>query len=313
MMKKQLLVYTALPLLALFSTAGPAHAIEGRAWGDIHVQTLDGATYDFQAAGEFVASRSTAGDLEVQLRLESTGFSNYVSIVTAVAVLVDASRASVTLRREPMLSVDGQPLTLSPGGSLDLPQGGRIERSKQGYEIFWSDGSSLFIKVAKGHLNAFLRPALTRRSTLSGLFGNFNGSAMDDIDAVTAIASLGSGAGSGLQPGLAELARSLFFDDDNGWLVAQQTSLFEYAPGQNTRTFRRPMPKREASTGGLPASWRRQAEAACEEAGVTDRDLLEACIVDVGYTRDESFATTAAAVQARNDSDWESDLERRSR
>jgi len=312
MMKKSL-VYVVLPLLALVSTVGPARAMEGRAWGDIHVQTLDGATYDFQAAGEFVASRSTAGDLEVQLRLESTGFSSYVSIVTAVAVLVDTSRASVALGREPMLSVEGQPVTLSPGGGLDLPEGGRIERSERGYEIFWSDGSSLFIKVGKGHLNAFLRPALTRRSTLSGLFGNFNGSAMDDVDAVTAIGALASGTGSGLSPGLAELARSLLFDDDNGWLVAQRTSLFEYAPGQSTRTFRKPTPAREASVAGLPASWRRQARAACEEAGVTDRDLLEACIVDVGYTRDESFAETAVAVQARNDSNWDSDLDRRSR
>jgi hypothetical protein len=295
MMMKKSLVYVVLPLLALVSTVGPARAMEGRAWGDIHVQTLDGATYD------------------LQLRLESTGFSSYVSIVTAVAVLVDTSRASVALGREPMLSVEGQPVTLSPGGGLDLPEGGRIERSERGYEIFWSDGSSLFIKVGKGHLNAFLRPALTRRSTLSGLFGNFNGSAMDDVDAVTAIGALASGTGSGLSPGLAELARSLLFDDDNGWLVAQRTSLFEYAPGQSTRTFRKPTPAREASVAGLPASWRRQARAACEEAGVTDRDLLEACIVDVGYTRDESFAETAVAVQARNNSNWDSDLERRSR
>ena len=312
-MMNQRLVYTALSLFALVIAADPARAMEGRAWGDIHVRTLDGATYDFQAAGEFVASRSTAGDLEVQLRLESTGFSSYVSIVTAVAVLVDTSRASVALGREPMLSVEGQPVTLSPGGGLDLPDGGRIERSERGYEIFWSDGSSLFIKVGKGHLNAFLRPALTRRSTLSGLFGNFNGSAMDDVDAVTAIGALASGTGSGLHPGLAELARSLVFDDDNGWLVAQRTSLFEYAPGQSTRTFRKPTPAREASVAGLPASWRRQARAACEEAGVTDRDLLEACIVDVGYTRDESFAETAMAVQARNDSNWDSELDRRSR
>ena len=304
MMMKQLLVYTALPLLALVSTAGPARATEGRAWGDIHVQTLDGATYDFQAAGEFVASRSTAGDLEVQLRLESTGFSSYVSIVTAVAVLVDTSRASVALGREPMLSVEEQPVTLSPGDGLDLPEGARIERSERGYEIFWGDGSSLFIKVGKGHLNAFLRPALTRRTTLSGLFGNFNGSAMDDVDAMAAIGALGSG----LQPGLAELAQSLLLDDDSVWLVAQETSLFEYEPGQSTRTFRKPTPKREASVAGLPATWRRQARATCEEAGVTDGDLLEACIVDVGYTRDESFAETAVAVQARNDSNWDSEL-----
>ena len=210
-----------------------------------------------------------------------------------------------------MLSVEGQPVTLSPGGGLDLPEGGRIERSGRGYEIFWSDGSSLFIKVGNGHLNAFLRPALSRRSTLEGLFGNFNGNSMDDVNAVTAIGALGSGTDSGLRPALTELAQNLFSDDDDGWLVAQQTSLFEYAPGQSTRSFRRPAPKREASAAGLPASWRRQAQAACEEAGVTDPDLLEACIVDVGYTRDETFAETALAVQARNHSNWDSNLERR--
>ena len=47
--------------------------------------------------------------------------------------------------------------------------------------------------------------------------------------------------------------------------------------------------------------------------GVTDPDLLQACIVDVGCTRDVSFAETAVAVQARNDSNWESDLDKRSR
>ena len=306
---KQILVCFALPLLGIVITASPAGAMEGRAWGDIHVQTMDGAIYDLQAAGEFVASRSTAGDLEVQLRLESTGFSSYVSIVTAVAVLVDTTRASVALGKEPMLSVEGQPVTLSQGDGHDLPDGGRIEYSTQGYEVFWSDGSSLVIDVRKRHLNAFLRPALTRRSTLSGLFGDFNGNAMDDVDPVTAAGSLGSG----LNPALTELARSLFFDDENGWLVAQHTSLFEYKPGQNTKTFRRPTPTREATVAGLPAIWRQQAQGACEEAGVTDPDLLEACIVDVGYTRDESFAETAVAVQARNASSLDSDPQRASR
>jgi hypothetical protein len=149
---------------------------------------------------------------------------------------------------------------------------------------------------------------LNRRSTLSGLFGNFNGNALDDVGAATAIGALGSGTDSTMQAGLTELARSLLLDDDNGWLVSQQTSLFEYAPGQSTRSFRKPMPKREASVAGLPATWRRQAQAACEDAGVTDPDLLEACIIDVGYTRDESFAETAVAVQARNDSNWDSGL-----
>jgi hypothetical protein len=129
---------------------------------------------------------------------------------------------------------------------------------------------------------------------------------------VTAIGTLGSTTGSDLNAGLAELARSLLTDDDRGWLVSQKTSLFEYAPGQGTWIFRKPAPKREASADSLPASRRRQVRAACEQVGVTDPVLLEACIIDVGYTRDEGFADSAAAVQARNDSTWETDLDRRS-
>jgi hypothetical protein len=292
-------------LLALLTTAGSAAAVEGRAWGDIHVQTMDGATYEFQATGEYVASRSSTGDLEVQLRLESRGFSPNVSIATSVAVLVDTTRASVALGREPMLFVEGQPAALTDG-VLELPDGGRIEDSKRGYEIFWSDGSMLSVDVRKRHLNAFLRPSEARRSTLSGLFGNFNGIAADDIEA--SIANLGSDSQATLRAGLADLARTLFTEDEDGRLLAQEESLFEYEPGQSTFTFRRSPPTREATPAALPADWRRRAEAACKEAGVTDPDLLNACIVDVGYTRDESFAETAAAVQARDVANWDSEV-----
>jgi hypothetical protein len=293
-------------LLALVATAGSAAAWEGRAWGDIHVQTMDGATYEFQSSGEFIASRSTAGDLEVQLRLESRSFASHVSVATAVAVLVDTTRASVVLGREPMLYVDEKPSDLGPDGSLELPDGGRIERAKRGYEIFWSDGSILSIDVRKRHLNAFLRPAETRRSTLSGLFGNFNGSALDDVDATVAL--LGSQSDSVLQQGLTDIARTLFADEDEDLVLTQEASLFDYEPGQSTYTFRRTTPTREATTAALPAKQRRHAQKVCKEAGVTDPDLLEACIVDVGYTRDESFADTAVAVQERDVDNWDSQL-----
>jgi hypothetical protein len=300
------IAYATVLLLTLVTATGAAHAIEGRAWGDIHVRTMDGATYEFQSSGEFIASRSTAGDLEVQLRLESRSFASHVSVATAVAVLVDTTRASVVLGREPMLYVDEQPTDLGRDGSLELADGGRIERAKRGYEIFWSDGSILSIDVRKRHLNAFLRPAETRRSTLSGLFGNFNGSALDDVEAT--VAALGSGSDSVLERGLTDIARSLFADDDEALVLTQEASLFDYEPGQSTYTFRRPMPTREATTAALPAKQRRHAQEVCKEAGVTDPDLLEACIVDVGYTRDESFAETAVAVQERDVDNWDSQL-----
>ncbi|MGB6364088.1 MAG: hypothetical protein WBG64_15595, partial [Thermoanaerobaculia bacterium] len=114
-----------------------------------------------------------------------------------------------------------------------------------------------------------------------------------------------------LNAALAGLARSLFADENDGRVVAQEKSLFEYKPGQSTSTFRRPMPTREATVAALPASWRRRAQEACEAAGVTDQDLLKACIVDVGYTRDESFADTAVAVQERDVANWDSEVTRR--
>jgi len=308
-MKNFRFAFVAFPLLGLLATASTAADWEGRAWGDIHVQTMDGATYDFQSAGEFVASRSTAGDLEVQLRLESRGFSPNVSVATAVAVLVDTSRASVMLGREPLLFVDGQPAAL-PDGVLELPEGGRIERSKRGYEIYWADGSILSIDVRKRFLNAFLRPAEARRSALSGLFGNFNGKAVDDVDATVAV--LGSGSHSQLNSAIADLARTLLANDDDPMLLAQEESIFEYEPGQSTYSFRQPKPTREATPEALSASWRKRAEKACEEAGVTEPDLLTACIVDVGYTHDESFADTAAAVQERDASNWDSQMARQS-
>jgi hypothetical protein len=304
-MKNFRLAFLAPALVGFLATASTAAEWEGRAWGDIHVRTMDGATYDFQSAGEFVASRSVAGDLEVQLRLESTGFTGPVSVATAVALLVDTTRASVVVGRDPLLFVDGQPEPLADG-VVDLPGGGRIERSKRGYEIYWADGSILSVDARKRFLNAFLRPAAARRNTLSGLFGNFNGKAGDDIHAT--VAALGSVSSSQVNTALAELARTLLVDDEDPSLLAQEESLFEYEPGQSTYSFRRPEPRREATPEALPVSWRKRAEKACEEAGVTAPDLLEACIVDVGYTRDESFAEIAAEVQARDLSNWDSEV-----
>jgi hypothetical protein len=299
----------SLLLLALVAAAGPASATEGRAWGDIHLRTMDGTIYDFQSSGEFVASRSPDGDFEVQLRLETNGFAPHVSVATAVAVQVDATRASVVLGRDPLLYVDERPVDLASGDALDLPWGGRIERRKKDYEIYWADGSILTVDVRKRHLNAYLRPSPDRRGTLTGLFGNFNGVSGDDVSVSTV--ALGAAPTAGIDPVLAEAARMLFSDGEEPWTIAQQESLFEYEPGKTTWSYRKPKPRKEATVDGLSKSRRKSAREACEAAGVTDPDLLEACIVDVGYTRDASFAETAAAVQERDDVNWDEEPVRR--
>ena len=58
----------------------------------------------------------------------------------------------------------------------------------------------------------------------------------------------------------------------------------------------------------LSRSRRRHAQEVCRNAGATDADLLEACVVDVGHTGDESFTESALAVQERDVSNWDAEL-----
>jgi hypothetical protein len=50
------------------SAVGAANSSCATTNEDPHLQTFDGTRFDFQAAGEFVLTRASAGDLEIQVR-----------------------------------------------------------------------------------------------------------------------------------------------------------------------------------------------------------------------------------------------------
>src|SRR5437879_1588967 len=80
--------------------------------GDVHIRTADGAYYDFQLFGEFIALKSNAGDLEVQIRQEPwQGSSRTVSTNTAVAVSVAGDRISFYVRPRARLIVNGEAIS----------------------------------------------------------------------------------------------------------------------------------------------------------------------------------------------------------
>ena len=105
--------------------------------------------------------------------------------------------------------------------------------------------------MRKRHLNAFLRPAETRRSTLSGLFGNFNGIAADDVEASIANSRFGLSCAAELghcRPGEGSASPT----KRTPRLLQQEESLFEYEPGQSTRgPSGNRTPTREATSAAL--------------------------------------------------------------
>ena len=94
--------------------------------GDPHLVTFDKAYYDFQAVGEFVAVRSTAGDpLEVQARQAPMATWRTVSVNTALAFRMGDHKVSLSLvDGATQIRLDGTVTEVAPG-EKSLPGGGR--------------------------------------------------------------------------------------------------------------------------------------------------------------------------------------------
>lgn len=128
--------------------------------GEPHITTINGARYDFQAAGEFVFLRDSKG-LEVQVRHTPVPTktnpederATCVSINTAVAARVGRHRVtyepSLSGMHDPVglqLRVDGVLADLDEQG-IDLRSRGRITRTNVsgGLRIDFPDGTYLFV------------------------------------------------------------------------------------------------------------------------------------------------------------------------
>ena len=142
-------------------------------WGEPHIVTADGESYDFQSVGEFIALRGD--DLEIQTRQsafatqrvpeanEYTGIASCVSIYTAVAARVGQHRVSIQQKAnrtgdlsDVQIRVDGDLRTLGPEGielsSCDCPAAeiksdGRIIRAadERTIEIHYANGAKLVV------------------------------------------------------------------------------------------------------------------------------------------------------------------------
>ena len=269
---------------------------EARTDGDPHLTTFDGAHYDFQAVGEFVAARA-GDDVQVQTRQSPmSGVDDHtLSVNTAVAVRIGADRVGFYLTGDEIsVHVNGTAQVLAQGDTA-LPAGGVVTRrpaglafAADGYDVAWPDGTTAQIDaLGPWGLRMFLLPSRADRGRFAGLLGDFDGK--PDNDLVTR-----DGKPVPQPPDFDQLHHA--FAD--GWRVSQAESLFDYGTGESTATFTdRSFPARPRTAADLPEPQRTQVRLICQAAGVTDPVLADQCALDTALTGQPAFAVNAAASQ----------------
>lgn len=219
--------------------------------GDPHLETVDGLSYDFQGAGEFVLLRGQG--LEIQVRQtavstdgplgpnEHTGLSSCVSVNTAAAVRVGGRRITYepNLSGEPdpsglQLRLDGKQTEIGDGG-INFDTGGRIIRTPApgGIQIEAPGGTTVVItpnwwpSYQLWYLNLDVRHARATEGVMGAIpLGSW-------------LPALPDGTSMGPKPrALHQRYVDLYDKFENAWRVTDANSLFDYAPGTSAATFR---------------------------------------------------------------------------
>ncbi|WP_420151511.1 VWD domain-containing protein, partial [Spirosoma sp.] len=243
---------------------------------DPHMTTFDRGRYDFMAVGEFVAARSITDNFLVQVRQAPYPNSTQVSVNTGVAMQMGNNRICI-YPGPSRLFVNNQtvPLTFT---EYTLTGGGSIQNNNGRLSISNSNGDRVEVKLLTSDLDYFITPAKNRKGKLVGLFGNYDGNPSNDL--VQADGKTIANRYQDLYPAFAD-----------NWRVVQSQSLFVYDAGKNTDFYTdKNFPRSEVQ---LTTSQRTAAEQVCRQAGVTDPDALEGCIVDVALTGNQAFAERA--------------------
>ena len=248
---------------------GPDDGGGGYSNGDPHMQTFDGTHYEFQDAGEFVLARSTDGSFEVQARQEPYDPRlTWITVNTAIAMRVGAHRVGVYVGRSPIVHVDGKVVAASDV-PVDLGGGARLHHAATGdIRLDYGDGSSVTVHTAGiWGLVAAVDPAPSRAGKLSGLLGNFDGDATNDVP------------------------KNVYGKFSDRWLVTDKTTLFDYAKGKSPASYHlKGIPPHGIRLTGAE---RRRGRSTCRGAGVKHQPLLGDCTIDVGVTGKTEFATAA--------------------
>jgi von Willebrand factor type D domain len=256
-----------------------------QAWGDVHIITYNGLTYDFQAVGDYTLAQSRIpGDtFDISLNLQPWSPGASVTTIHQVAIILGPDTATFDWARSGAGSadpvwVDHAPLAFAIGQTQTLAGGTITEVSPDVFKVDWNTGEMMTVTNTGSYINVV------------------DGVPPGDL----------SGGVAGLQ-GEGEGAANDFQLNDGEILpqpIAQSVLYGEYLQSWEAPTslFDGPAPPFEGpvaplTLADLPANVVAQAAAVVAAAGITNPDIARAAELDFLATGDPSFVTSAAAAQ----------------
>ncbi|MCC5645384.1 VWD domain-containing protein [Nostoc sp. CHAB 5824] len=267
---------------------GRGISLLGGTWNDPHLQTLDGLGYDFQSVGEFTLVKSTTDDFEIQTRQQPWFSSTSVSTNTAVAIKIDGQRIAFYANQAQPLLVNGTATNLGDRTLYAVGQN-LVTREGDRYNIITANNDLIQISDRGSFLNINLGLADNRQGKVVGLLGNYNDNRNDDFSLRD-----GTAIGDSISN------QQLYGDYAASWRITQATSLFDYAPKQDTNTFTDlTFPQNIVTAATLTPEQRATAEQIARDAGITDPDVLEDVILDIFITNGDSQFVEGAITQQR--------------
>ena len=286
-------VYFGVELLELGHCWISAHVA-----GDPHLNTFDGHSYDFQAIGEFIQSKTP--ELEVQVRLDGIKGVNTRTVATAVRVgpHVVESYLPPSSQKQDSFSViiDGSARDLGFNG-ISFKDGTFVAR-RHGSRGFWNRDDNVLIVDPVGSyvlIEAYgfsqnVKVSLARDAKIKGGLGGVpDGDTSNDFILRN---------GTAMSQQAAKTIDGLYGRFAQSWRVRPEERLFTQGAASDFLTDKyTSLPVKITRLSDFSEAEIEKARGECRQRGIQGA-LLDDCIYDVLVTGDVAWADQAAASAA---------------
>lgn len=263
---------------------------QARVTGDPNLRTFDGLNYGFNGVGEYILAKSNIDTFEIQGRYVAVPGNQHVSFNAAVAANVAGTRVTFYPNDEGLaVLIDGQLQTLNNGASELSNQASIFKQNNRHYEITWPDTSLLKVYRRGEFVETEVLLPNSRAGSVNGLLGYFDGNVDNDLTDA-----------NGNQIEDKGNFNQLYDIYGNSWRVTSESSLFDYFNDETPESFvdlnfprtLLTQARLEAQIGS--AEYQRVKELCQKYVSIKSR--LEACIIDVALTGNESDLSAYRAI-----------------